>query len=232
MNNGVGETREQLLVLAESRGYRVTEHQLARWHREGLLPRPKQRSLGRGRGTQTVYRSGTGQQLLRLCEIHLDGKEKRLLYVAWRLWWEGYEVSLKSVRHFLRRVAASLEKELDSLIDPDTGEVSEARWEKWMKSSHEGRLARPVGKMRRRLGSDLMPALMSIMLEVPLGLYQAHPVTGLEDAAEDDSDTGIVGRALGLDRGASGRRSSGAARLVTDMEITLAEGSQHFVSTH
>lgn len=123
------ETREELLDLAKAHGYSVTEHQLARWHREGLLPRPKQRSLGKGHGTQTIYPPGTGKQLLRLCKIHFDDKEKRLLHVGWRLWWEDYEVSFELIRDFLSRVASKVDSGRRSLVDPQTGELSESAWQ-------------------------------------------------------------------------------------------------------
>jgi hypothetical protein len=165
-----GETREELLSLAKAHGYdNVTDHKLARWRRAGVLPRPEQRSLGKGRGTQTIYPSGTGRQLLRLCEIHFDDKEKRLIYVGWRLWWEGFEDAslVKPVRAMLTHAADKLNKELDYLRDLETGAVSDVKRQEVVEASAGARFDKPVRRMRKRVGRDLRPTLMSIMLEVP-----------------------------------------------------------------
>jgi hypothetical protein len=224
-----GETREELLAPAKDRGYDVTDHQLARWRHKGLLPSPKQRSLGRGRGTQTVYPLGTGRQLLRLCEIHFDDKEKRLLYVGWRLWWEGFDdvCLLKPVRAFLSRAADRLNKELDYLRDPETGALSDVKWKEVVEGGPEPRFERPVRRMRKRVGRDLRPTLMSIMLQVPLGLYETFQV-GAVEGIEDDSDARIVEKALGLDRDPSGQRTDSRTRPAKDLEITLGKVSQLF----
>ena len=225
-----GETREELIAPVKARGYDVTDHQLARWRHRGLLPSPKQHSLGRGRGSQTTYPSGTGKQLLRLCEIHIDGKERRLLYVGWRLWWEGFDDAslLGSVRAFLSRVATKLDEELSALVDPDTGGPYEAKWEHMMEESREGRLDKPVSRMRRRVRRDRMPMLMSIMLEVPLGLYETFQVGAVEGAAEDDSDAQLAEQAFGLDRSPYGPGSEDRTQLTKNLETTLGEGSRIF----
>ena len=92
------ESKEKLLELAKD--YEITARQLARWHYEGLIPRPIQHSLGRGRGTQTLYPSGTSQQLLVLCELRKN-KRMPLLDVAWKLWWNGYSVKMQVIRTFI-----------------------------------------------------------------------------------------------------------------------------------
>src|SRR6185312_3198062 len=84
------EPSAELLARATAAAHHVSETQLARWHRAGLLSRPRRRSLGRGRGTQTLYRAGTGDQLLALCEIHK--RHKKLETVGWQLWWRGFPV--------------------------------------------------------------------------------------------------------------------------------------------
>ncbi len=230
MDGERGETREELLAPAKARGYDVTKHQLARWRHKGLLPSPEQRALGRERGTRTICPLGTGRQLLRLCEIHFDGRERRLLYVGWKLWWEGFDdISLfKPVRALLTRVAAKLDEELSALLDPDTDVPYEDKWEQMMKESREGRLDKPVSRMRRRVRRDRMPTLMSIMLEVPLGLYRTFQVGAVEGAAEDDSDSRLAERAFGLDRGPEGQSPEDRTRLTKDLEITLGEGSRLF----
>lgn len=230
MDGERGETREELLAPAKARGYDVTEHQLARWRREGLLPGPEQHGLGRGYGSRTFYPPDTGKQLLRLCEIHFGDRVKRLPHVGWKLWWEGFDnISLfKPVRALLTRVVAKLDEELTALLDPDTGIPYEDKWEQMMKESREGRLDKPISGMRRRVRRDRMPTLMSIMLEVPLGLYEAFQVGALEGASEDDSDSRLAERAFGLDRGPGGQGWEDRTRPTKNLEITLGEGSRLF----
>jgi len=104
------ETRGELIELANTNGYEVSAAQLQRWRQRGLLPRPQQEHLGKGRGTRTVYPEGTGQQLLALCAIHLGEGVRRLEWVAWRLWWPGGEISMEPVRALLAREAVGLDR--------------------------------------------------------------------------------------------------------------------------
>jgi hypothetical protein len=104
------ESRDDLIKLAASLGYAVTAAQLARWHRAGLLPRPSQRSLGRGRGTETVYPVGTSVQLVALC--HMKDEERRLDRLAFGLWWDGFTVDLNVVRVLLKATAEPMEGKL------------------------------------------------------------------------------------------------------------------------
>ncbi len=217
-----------MLDLARDRGYAVTGPQLARWHRAGLLPRPEQRSLGRGRGTQTVYPLGTRVQLLKLCEIHFGDRVKRLPHVGWQLWWEGYEVSFDLIRSFLQRIASSTDEELKNLLDTETKAISDEKWKELVEGSHTARLDKPVGGMRRRVGRDRMPTLMSIMLEVHTGLYQAFQIGAVEGLEEDDSDGRLVVEGFGLDWGGKDRQANEGSRIGEGLEITLGEGSKLF----
>lgn len=102
-----GETTETLIATAAAHDYTVTETQLVRWHREGLLPPIGQplarRFLGRGRGSETLYPAGTSAQLLALCGLHAH--ERRLVPLGWSLWWQGYVVSPTLIREALQHLA-------------------------------------------------------------------------------------------------------------------------------
>lgn len=96
------------------RGFALTKTQLARWHRAGLLPQPRQRGLGRGKGTSSIYPNGTGNQLRALLEIH--ARERRLPFVAWKLGWEGFEVPIEQIRAFIEWIATEWERAIHALI--------------------------------------------------------------------------------------------------------------------
>jgi hypothetical protein len=210
MSGQTGETREELLDLPKVREHGVSEHQLARWHRAGLLPRPKQRSLGKGHGTQTVYPFGTGKQLLRLCEIHFDGKEKLFRYVGWRLWWEGYEVSFDLIRDFLSGVASMFDSGTRSLVDPRTGELSESAWQ-FVEDSPDMNLNphKPLGQVRGRTGRIFFPTLVKTMFEVGAGRYEGLPLDYTEGHWEGttEGDQRIIEKGLDLFDQEGGGRS-------------------------
>jgi len=198
---GSRETRVGLIELAKANGYQVSATQLSAWHRYGLIPKPEQVHLGRGRGTTSVYPAGTGEQLLSLCELHLDQGEKRLDYVAWRLWWEEYDVSLKPVRSFLGRVAGVLDRTVRELVDPNTGELSELAWEQ-IEQSPTARLGKPLGGVRRRVGRDLFPTVLRAMYGVTTGTFD-----GLysEDPDEAAIDRRALEKGFGLERARTDR---------------------------
>ena len=104
------EPRDQVIERASALGYDVSEDQLARWHRAGLLPRPRQRPLGRGRGTETTYPHGTSVQVVAVCQI--KDEERRLGRVAFRLWWDGFDVDLAVIREQLASVMRPIEDEI------------------------------------------------------------------------------------------------------------------------
>lgn len=90
------ETSEEILEAAN-----VTTRQLERWCYEGLFER-RQRSLGRGRGTETIYPLGTKRRVLRLCEILK--RNIPLRDARWFLWWEGHDINMELVRDYIREV--------------------------------------------------------------------------------------------------------------------------------
>src|SRR4051794_10458729 len=122
--NNSGESAEDILAIAQTYGYRST--QVARWRRAGLLPSPSQQHLGRGKGTRTVYPHGTAKHIHALCRIRAH--ERRIGYMAWHLWWAGYEVRMTHIRTILIATAALWERGLREVIDPATGELSNVAW--------------------------------------------------------------------------------------------------------
>lgn len=112
---GDEESRKHVIAYASGLGYLVTPTQLVRWHRAGLLPRPSQRPLGRGRGTMTTYPPGTAAQVVALCQIRDD--ERRLDRIAFRLWWEGFNVDLAVIREQLQAVLRSIETDIQRAAD-------------------------------------------------------------------------------------------------------------------
>ena len=188
-----GETKQELLQAAEP--YGVTEQQLARWHRKGLIPKPEQISLGKGHGSLSVYLPGTKQQLLALCEIHIRGREKRIPYVAWPLWWAGYDVSIGALHEFLMPLAEGWERLRDEYRDPETGELSEKAW-KIIDASSEKPPTRAMPMLPGRIRRRDTPTLTRIMLQAFIGAYETYQWKSEFDGG--DSEEQIVNRAFTL----------------------------------
>ncbi len=178
-----GETREELLALAEAHGYDVNDHKLTRWRHEGLIPRPRQRSLGKGHGTQTIYPPGTGEQLLALCEIRT--KERSLDRVAWHLWWAGYGVSAEPVRGFIASVVAEWDEQAQGLIDKKTGGLSESGWT-LVEEATSRHLTRHLSRTRKRVGKRFFDTFMRVVLEALLGRFRGFSPEPEEDNVQDD----------------------------------------------
>ncbi len=185
-------TSKELLSLAETHGYDVTDHKLARWRHEGLLQSPEQRALGRGRGTQTVYPPGTSEQLLALCAIH--DHERRLDYVAWYLWWADYDVSLDRIRSFISSVTVEWDRHAPELMDPRRG-PTDAGYKMASRAARE-RLGQPLSGVRRRVGKERFGIFLSVLLEAISGAFDRFSVEITGNSKEDER--GIVERGLGL----------------------------------
>lgn len=173
-----GETAAHLLAIAEWNGFRVSRSQLARWHREDLLPRPTIRRLGKSHGTESVYPAGTSRQLLTLCEIHRH--HTRPADIGWRLWWQDYPVPLARIRSFLLARARWADELRGKLPIADARFVSEAE---------ENRLpSGPLGDIRRRVGRGDFPAVARVVLSVVAGGF---------DSFEDAEEAEVVEKAFG-----------------------------------
>ena len=176
-------TTAALIELAATDGHEVTAVQLAKWHRFGLLPRPRKQPLGKGRGSESRYPSETAPWLLTLLRIHEN--EHRLLYVAWRLWWAKYPVPITRLRELMARVADKLDEQRDTLAvqTPDERAASAERMYRKELSPE----ARPViGRARQRVRKD-SPRLFEV-------LYGA-----LSDGFDpSDADLGLIAKASGL----------------------------------
>ena len=112
--NALRGSSQHLITVAHEHGYAVSMTQLGRWHRMGLLPHPQQQSQGKARGSQSLYPSGTEEQLLALCAIHIG--ERCLSFLAWQLWWTGYPVALPLIRFHLQKASIQLSQYVQFFI--------------------------------------------------------------------------------------------------------------------
>lgn len=196
------ESSKQLLELAQEHGYSVSTTQLARWHRAGILPRPEQQSLGRGQGTQSLYPVGTGEQLLLLCELHRH--ERRLIHLAWRIWWEGYPVDLQLIWKILQQTAAQLSERIGWFIA--LRQLEQATDDKGLEGSEQvldfiEQFAtvdldyKPLRRIRKRLGKEQFTTFMRMLIDIATGIFQEHGT--IYDRREVLAELRILAKGLG-----------------------------------
>jgi hypothetical protein len=84
-------TRGELIARLRADGVRVTPSQLHRWTDAGVLPAPKRRGLGRGKGTVSVY---PWLSVIQARALHDALKQRRNLDdAAWNLWMFGFPLT-------------------------------------------------------------------------------------------------------------------------------------------
>src|SRR6266702_2560684 len=213
------ETTEALIAHVSSYGFPITKTELARWHRAGLLPRPQRRSLGRGRGMVSIYPPGTTDQLLALCTIHCS--EKRLPYVAWRLWWEGYTVPLSAIREFLEGARAQWQQGIEEIrqLQEHPEQIS-----KLLNRFKVMRISRKViTQARKRVGRENFPTFIKVLADVGSGTFEGYainPERGIDERW-------IVEKGLGLQQARTNRLADAEPWLTGDTGATLQELSSH-----
>ena len=195
-------TTAELIEIAALEGYEVSAVQLAQWHRYGLLPKPRKKSLGQGNGSVSLYPADARDWLLDLLRIHAAEGGRRRLYVAWRLWWIGWPVSMKRVRELLARMAERFDTE-NAKLAAQTPEEREASVQSTYRKEAPPS-ARTFTRARQRLRGDT-PQLLRLI---------ANAVTGSFEPS--DEDMRVVQKAGGLARVEASRLSSADVPLPDD----------------
>lgn len=225
------ESVPQLVARARAHRFSVTATQLARWHRSGLLLRPKQVSLGRGRGTQTMYPMGTGDQLVTLCRIRK--RKRQLRFAGWKLWWEGFSVAPIHSRGRLAETAGVMDRFVGLASSDD--EVPSAKAvnaiDRWTKKNLRTK-SRLFGRLRNRIGRKNMPGLGYTLIEVAIGSFSE---LAFADAPDTDAQRNreVLSKAFGIrarDRAKRARdeSSTGEANPVGEFIEMLARISRRF----
>jgi hypothetical protein len=211
----VGESAEELITAMYSCGFTVTKPELARWHRAGLLLRPQRRSLGRPCGMVSIYPPGTRDQLLALCFIHRS--EKRLPYVAWRLWWEGYEVPMNSILPFLEEACEQWQRGIEEL---QRIQVHPEELAKLLKRSTMMRFShKTLAQARKRVGRPHFAIFIGVLVRIASGTFKGYvidPTTGIDERS-------IVETGFGLQRARTNRLAGAGPWLTGDTGEVLQD---------
>jgi hypothetical protein len=93
-------------------GIETTRDQLARLHRRRLIGEPFHDQNG-GRSSLARYPAGTAERMLRISQLRSNTKQ--LDELAWRLWWEGFDVEPDLIRTYLLKRATRWDEQLREL---------------------------------------------------------------------------------------------------------------------
>ncbi|MGO8947063.1 MAG: hypothetical protein ACLQUY_05250 [Ktedonobacterales bacterium] len=194
---GYTEDAESVIARLSVQNKPVSRTQLARWHRAGLVPKPVPVSQGRGRGTISFYPTGTRRQLEVLCTFL--SQDRDLDRVGWKLWWEGYPVSMAFVHSVLQASAHGWIEFLAAVLPPqqaDGDDLSDAAWELIERSSNLSRREHGLGRVGTRVGRKNVPTVLQVVFLVVGGIFFEYPDERHADAGERQQT--IIDRALGL----------------------------------
>jgi hypothetical protein len=86
----------ELLASAARAGAEVSAHQLKRWRRAGLIPRPRVVHASGVRGSMALYPVWAVEQLIAVARLHRTVRGLSELVIA--VWWEGHWVAIESLR--------------------------------------------------------------------------------------------------------------------------------------
>ncbi len=160
-----------LLAAAARAGFTVSSHQLKRWRRAGLIPRPRIAHPRGVRGSRALYPGWAVEQVVAVAQTHRYVHRLGALTIV--LWWEGRWVEPIALRNALiaplERLSAKARAARTGRDDP-----YEAADAILAAMSEDAALSPIAALLRRRLGSraDLMNWLWTLVV---LGLGAPAP---------------------------------------------------------
>lgn len=223
MVGGLTETKGEILAALAEVGSSLSDSQLARLHRAGAISPPTLRSLGRGRGRQSLYPPGTTVQVIRLAQ--LASRERRLPERAWLCWWLYGGAISDAAACFLRATAADLQSMVEKVRALARGESVETDGKSWTlddmyRAAEEERLDGVLGKARARTGKRRFSSVMAFLVQVAAGEFRAFPEDSLAGSSEPEQQ--LIEFALGLTRGRSEELGDVEPWLQGDLEADFA----------
>jgi hypothetical protein len=222
------ESRTDMVDAAHAAGFNLSGPQLGRLHRADLIPGPRTRRLGRGRGTVSEFPPGTTSRLLRILELQKRGPNRKFSTTAWCLWWEDGGVLARPAKELLRETASRWDQqreELFVLLDrEDEGDPDAMRsMDKLYKEVEQGRAEGPLGPIRRNVGREGFSSVARVFAEVVTGRFESYPDEEVRaDGIPKPGTTGaLVEQALGLDHARDDRIAGNEPRFTGSSEAHL-----------
>jgi hypothetical protein len=152
-------------------GVETTRDQLARLHRRRLIGEPFHDQIG-GRSSLARYPAGTAERMLRIAQLR--SSTKQLDELAWRLWWEGFDLEPDVIRTYLLKRATRWDEQLREIRTVAGETPTEEKGERDILEEvfFEHLKARPAMiSARKRLGrgSELYAEFSSLLIDLIQG---------------------------------------------------------------
>ncbi|MEO9180527.1 MAG: hypothetical protein ABI298_02630, partial [Acidimicrobiales bacterium] len=167
------ESTEDILGFLGFAGVETTRDQLARLHRRRLIGEPFHDQNG-GRSALARYPAGTAERMLRISQLR--STTKQLDELAWRLWWEGYDVEPDIIRTFILKKATRWDEQHREIhaVNAGDGAAEEVKGERDVLQEvfFEHLKAGPaLASARKRIGrgSELYAEFSSLLIDLMSG---------------------------------------------------------------
>ncbi len=164
-------------------GVETTRDQLARLHRRRLIGEPFHDQNG-GRSSLARYPAGTAERMLRISQLR--SSTKQLDELAWRLWWEGYDLEPDLIRTYLLKRATRWDEQMREIrmVAAETPEVEKPERDVLESVFFQHLKAGPaMVSARKRLGrgSELYAEFSALLIDLMHGDLSAldHTDVGL-----------------------------------------------------
>jgi hypothetical protein len=184
------EQTQDILDFLGFAGVETTRDQLARLHRRRLIGEPFHDQIG-GRSSLARYPAGTAERMLRISQLR--SSTKQLDELAWRLWWEGFDVEPELIRTYLLKRATRWDEQLRELrvVAPEPDEDESGERDVLDEVFFQHLKAGPaMVSARKRLGrgSELYAEFSALLIDLMHGDFTSfeRPETGLFDRDASD----------------------------------------------
>jgi hypothetical protein len=157
--------RDELLAQLRRQGFRISRYQLLRWQHRRLMPSPRRKGKGQGRGVRLLYPMGAGLQaafLASLLDANRDFDE-----AGWAMWCIGFPVTRFARELLLRELDKNGEQVLAVLAahraSPTTSLITRMGGRRIVRGTKHVRA--PVGPLRR----SAVPGVVELAFRVLAG---------------------------------------------------------------
>ena len=170
MQQTVEVTRDQLLVRLREAGFPVSRAMLLRWQAVGVLPRPRRKGLGRGKGIAVLYPEwtiGLAAVIANALKLH-----RNLDWAAWTAWILGFPLTLYVKDLLLEEFSdtiRSLQREHRRMAKSDKRSA--------LHRVSRGTVPRALKGMRTVLPPESLAKSLRIVLEQQLGALRTEQYT-------------------------------------------------------
>lgn len=182
---------DQMRTELTAAGSSITDSQIERWRRQGLLPRPEQIGRGQGRGSIVIVPPESAAQALEIQRLYAI-REKRD-WVGWQLWLRGYQVdnrywkpAIEQARSDIRQVR-QYARNSDRITQSQLPEVEQLK-------VHVLAIFRntPVYAPMTQIAAEMLETLLNFGKEIVLGQFSGFSRIGDNEPNSEERSAAIA----------------------------------------